>query len=124
MWKLVLVVSLSQAPSGSAMKITVAKVQAAASKPAVTQVLKDQLEALKGCYDLALKESPGTTGNLSVTFDVVAGTRKAAELQVTPGGIEQQTLQECLLARLGRTDWPKAKSTNHVELTLHFALAR
>jgi hypothetical protein len=123
MWSLALVMVLSQEPTPK-MKISVAKLSATTSKAAVGKVLKDQLEPLKGCYDLALKETPGLTGDLAVKFEVGTGTGVAEEPTAVPGGLDQPTLVPCVLARLASTAWPKVKGKNHVELTLHFAVAK
>ena len=55
---LLLVLAASPEPTPN-MRITVAKLEASSGKAGLNKVAHDQLEALKGCYDLALKEEPG-----------------------------------------------------------------
>ncbi|MBK7863751.1 MAG: AgmX/PglI C-terminal domain-containing protein [Archangiaceae bacterium] len=123
MHTLVLCLTLLASPEPK-MKISIARVEASAAKAAVTRVLKAQLEPLKGCYDLALKEEPELAGTVGVKFDLEKGATAANRPTAVDGGLTQATLVPCVLARLGSVEWPKASQQNHVELTLKFALER
>lgn len=114
---------LASAPAHEpTMKITVARLEASSAKKAISAVLHDQLEALKGCYDLALKDSPGLTGKVGVKFDIPKGTALAGDPVATEGGLTDPTLVPCVLARLRSAQWPKVQTTTHVELALQFSL--
>ena len=106
------------------LRISLVKVTARESKSAVARTLKEQLEPMKGCYDLALKDNPALEGDVKAAFDVVAGTESAGEVTALPGGVEDPTLGSCVRARLTSTTWPKTRKGNHVEVVLHFATAK
>lgn len=116
---------LAGAPAGPKMKLSLVKVTATEQKAAVAKRASAQLEALKGCYDLALKDQPELKGELTVTFALEQRAEHAAAVSVDPAStLKDETVSQCVAARLQSTSWPKAKARSEVALTLKFETVR
>jgi len=111
---------LLQAPEFKNLKVTLVKVTATDQKAAVTKTVKGQLEPMKGCYDLALKDTPDLKGEIQLELSFEGSTvSKMSVAEASP--LKDQTLGSCLLGRLGAAQWPKVKAgttaTVRVKLT-------
>jgi hypothetical protein len=117
-----LFLTLAGAPSPQ-MHISVAKLAASEQKPAVGKVMAAQLEALKGCYDLALKDSPQLKGQLSLTFSLEPRQSTPDALTLDEASsLQDGTVSSCVMARLRATEWPKPKKHSQVAVTLDFSV--
>ena len=105
------------------MHVSVAKLSASEQKPAVGKVLAAQLEALKGCYDLALKDSPQLKGQLTLTFALEPKQSMPDALTLDEGSsLQDGTVSSCVMARLRATEWPRAKKHSQIAVTLDFSV--
>lgn len=119
-----LALALAASPAEPKMKISVVKLAATEQKAAVSRVLQQQLEPLKGCYDLALKDEPGLEGELSLK--VVLGGRGSTPEDVTvdeASTLKSSTAASCVKARFLSTEWPAPKKRAEISVTLKFAVA-
>ena len=117
-----LLLTLAGAPAPT-MHISVAKLSATEQKPAVAKVMAAQLEPLKGCYDLALADSPQLKGTLAITFSVEARETTPDALSVDEAStLKDATVSSCVLARLRSTAWPKPHKRSQVAVTLDFSV--
>ena len=117
-----LLMTLAGTP-GPQMHISVAKLTASEQKPAVGKVMASQLEALKGCYDLALKDSPQLKGQLTLTFALEPRQSSPDALTLDEGSsLQDGTVSSCVMARLRATEWPKPKKHSQVAVTLDFSV--
>ncbi len=97
-------------PTGVAhLKVTLVKVTASEQKAAVTKVVNGQLQPLKGCYDLALKDTPELAGELQLNLTLEAGQPGMITVDDS-STVKDDTLAQCMMARLRATPWPKTRS--------------
>jgi hypothetical protein len=87
----------------------------------VAKELKDQVEALAGCYDLALKARPGLKGTVTVSLEVQPRTGVTA-VSASPDSVKDDTLVPCVLARLRTGEWPAEKAPLTIQATYRFEL--
>ncbi len=115
---------LSAAPGSGVehLKVTLVKLTASEQKGALTKVVNGQLEPLKGCYDLALKDTPELKGELELELTFEGATLGEAKLsEASP--LKDDTLSQCMMARLRTAaTWPKMKSG--AKATVRLKLAR
>ena len=113
------------APTMQQLRVTLVKVTATEKKAAVTQTINGQLGALKGCYDLALKGAPGlkvTALTVKMTFE--ASQQAPADAStVEQSSAPDDTVSQCVKARLRTVKWPKPRAKSVVELVLQFDYA-
>ncbi len=107
------------------MHISVTRLTATEQKAAVSKVMAEQLEPLKGCYDLALKDAPELKGLLSLRITLEAKQTTAEQILVDEGStLKDDTVSACVKARLSSTEWPKAGKRSEIAVTLKFAVSR
>ncbi len=113
---------LVASPSGvEKLKVTLVKVTASEQKAAITKVINGQLEPLKGCYDLALKDAPDLKGELELVITLEGGV--PGQLKVSEASpVKDDTAAQCIMARLRSAAWPKTRGS--AELTVRLKLAR
>ncbi len=114
-------VLLLAAPSGvDKLKVTLVKLTSSQQKGAVGKVVNGQLQPLKGCYDLALKDSPELKGELELDFTLEGGS--PGEMKVADSStVKDDTVSQCMMARLRSATWPKTKSGAAVTVRLKLA---
>lgn len=120
-----LLLLLAGTPAEPKLKISLVKLSATQQKGAVSKKASAQLEALKGCYDLALKSAPGLKGDLTLTFALEKNAQRPESVTVDEAStLQDQTVSQCVIARLQSTSWPKSKARSEVAITLKFETAR
>jgi len=103
------------------LKVTLVKLTASEQKPALTKVVNGQLQPLKGCYDLALKDNADLKGELEVMVSLEGGTVTNVTPSVT-SPVNDDTVTQCIMARLRSATWPKTKAA--VDVTVRLKLSR
>jgi hypothetical protein len=107
------------------MHVSLSKLTASEQQPAMTKVMKAQLEPLKGCYDLALNDTPTLKGELSLKFTLDAAQPSIVDISMDEhSALTDGTVSSCVMARLRSTTWPAPKKHADVAVTLKFELAR
>jgi hypothetical protein len=120
-----LLLVLAANPAEPKMKISLGKLSATEAKAAVSKTAAAQLEPLKGCYDLALKSAPDLKGELAVRFALERGAENPEAVSVDEvSTLKDDTVSQCVMARLRSTKWPKPKARSEVALTLKFETRR
>jgi len=116
---------LAGAPAEPKMKISLVKLSATQQKGAVSKKASAQLEALKGCYDLALKSTPELKGDLTLKFALEKNAASPESVAVDEAStLKDETVSQCVIARLQSTSWPKSKARSDVAITLKFETTR
>jgi hypothetical protein len=108
-------------PTGVAhLKITVVRLTTSEQKTAIAKVVNREIHPLKGCYDLALKDSPHLKGEIELHFRLEGGV--PGEMRVADSStVKDDTVAQCMMARLGSAAWPKTKAGAAVTLRLKLA---
>jgi len=105
-------------PTGVAhLKIAVVRLTASEQKAAVARVVNRELHPLKGCYDLALKDSPGLKGEIELRFRLEGGAPGVAQV-ADSSPVKNDTLAQCIMERLRSAAWPRTKRGAAVTLRL------
>lgn len=100
-------------------QVALVKVKASSDAAAVQREMREQLEPLEGCFDLALKENPSLHGLLGVSLTVEREAGVTA-ISATEDSLKDETLVSCALARLRFAQWPTPKKTLSISATFKF----
>ena len=82
-------------------RVSVTNLSAGKGRAAIRKTINGELDALDGCYELALKEAPDLSGTVSLTFELSRGSTTAQNSALGRGTVENEVLGPCVLARLG-----------------------
>ena len=93
------------------------------SRDEVGRVIHSNISEIRYCYESSMIRKPDLEGKLVVDFTIAASGR-VRSANVNKSSVRDERLNECILKRLARWEFPKPKSGVEVAVSYPFIFKR
>jgi TonB family protein len=105
------------------LNLTDALVDEGLSRDEVGRVIHSRISEIRYCYESSMLRKPDLEGKLIIDF-TIAGSGRVRSANVKESSVRDERLNECILKRLARWEFPKPKSGVEVAVSYPFIFKR
>lgn len=111
------------APRGGGSRVTAEppEVEGSIDRDIVRRVLRRHVPALRGCYDRALAQKPGLTGNVAFALDIGADGR-VSKVEVLEGTLGDAKVERCMAELARKWEFPAPPDDKPAKAKARFVL--
>lgn len=105
------------------LNLSEALVEEGLSRDEVGRVIHAQISEIRYCYESSMLHKPDIEGKLTIDF-TIASSGRVRTANVKESSVRDERLNECILKRLARWEFPKPKSGVEVAVSYPFIFKR